>query len=226
MSFTTWQKAQGLAGAIPIRVAEDGALLLASPLGAMRLVAVDSMLFRDVVSGKLVSFRADDQGRITHGFLSFAPMMVLDKQSALKSPTFHRNLLGLVLVMFAGIVIAAVIRFFGRDSHGLPAADSIRLGRRLMVLVALSQLAFVAAIIGLASNLEVLLGDTPTRLKVALALPVIGLVLTLGALGVGVNQWRAAAGGLAVRIRHLGAVVLALAFFWSLNVWNLLGWRL
>ena len=225
MSYSTWQKALGLAGAMPIRAAEDGALVLASPFGAMRLVAVDSMLFRDVVNGNLVAFRADPDGRITHGFLSIAPMMVLEKQSAFAKPTLHRNLLGLVLVMFIGILIAAVIRFFGRDSHALPADDTVRLGRRLMVLVALSQVVFVVMVLVVASNQAVLTGDTPTRLKVTLAFPVIGLVLALGALVVGVNQWRVAAGGLAVRVRHLGAVGLALAYFWSLNVWNLLGWR-
>jgi hypothetical protein len=28
-----------------------------------------------------------------------------------------------------------------------------------------------------------------------------------------------------MRWRHTGAVLIALVFFWSLNVWNLLGWR-
>jgi hypothetical protein len=29
-----------------------------------------------------------------------------------------------------------------------------------------------------------------------------------------------------MRLRHTGAVVVALVFFWSLNTWNLLGWRM
>ncbi len=226
MSYTTYQKVTGLASPIPIRANADGSLEATTPFGAMRLVSVDSLLFRDAHSGTLVAFRADERGNITHGFLDAGPMMAMEKQSTLSSPSFHRNLLILAFVTFAGILIAAVVRFFGRHAPGRPAPDRpIVTGRRLMAGVALAQFAFVAALAAVVSDPAFVFKGESFGLKAGLALPVIGLLLTLGAAWAAVAQWRSAAGSPAARIRHLGAVLIALAFFWSLNTWNLLGWR-
>jgi len=225
-SYTTYQKVMNLFGAIPIRANEDGSLNATTPFGAMRLVSVDSLLFRDAHSGTLVAFRADEQGNITHGFLDAGPMMAMEKQSTLSSPGFHRNLLILAFVTFAGILIAVVVRFFGRNAPGRPAPDRpIATGRRLMAVVALAQFGFVAMVAAVAADPSFVFKGESFGLKAALALPVLGLVLTLGAAWVAVTQWRSAAGTMAARIRHVGAVLIALGFFWSLNTWNLLGWR-
>ena len=58
-----------------------------------------------------------------------------------------------------------------------------------------------------------------------LALPVVGAILTLGALVMTVRHWRSGAGTRWARIRYLTVVLVALLFVWSLNTWNLLGWR-
>ena len=41
-----------------------------------------------------------------------------------------------------------------------------------------------------------------------------------------VAQWRSGEGTIWMRLRHSGAVIVALLFFWSFNTWNLLGWRM
>jgi hypothetical protein len=40
-----------------------------------------------------------------------------------------------------------------------------------------------------------------------------------------VVQWREGSATRATRLRHTAAVIVALLFLWSLNTWNLLGWR-
>jgi CubicO group peptidase (beta-lactamase class C family) len=227
MNFSTYQKALGLASPLPVKANDDGSLLVETPFGALRLVSVDSLLFRDVNSGTLVAFRADERGNITHGFLASAPMMVLDKQSASQAPTLHRNILIAALVMFVAILIAAVLRFFGRHDPGRqPAAPDVRKGRRLMATVALLQVLFVLVLVSVVSTISGLFVETPLTLKLGLVLPVLGLILTLGAGWFAVAQWRSGAGTIWSRLRVTGAVVVALAFFWSLNTWNLLGWKL
>ena len=225
MNFSTFQKAMSLASPIPVRAKEDGALIMESPFGAMRLVAVDSLLFRDVNSGNLVAFRADDRGRITHGFFDAAPMMVLDKQTGLQKPTLHRNILIVALVMFAGIIIAAVIRFFSRRSLGTGVDSSVTGVRRLMIVVALLQLAFVAVVLKAASTMGIEFSGATTGLKIGLAFPVLGLVLTLVAAWLVITEWRKGEGSLGTRLRQSVTVLVALLFFWSLNTWNLLGWK-
>ena len=227
MSFTTYQKAFSMAGAIPIRADSDGSLLVETPFGGMRLVSVDSLLFRDVNSGSLVAFRADERGNITHGFLDAAPMMAMDKVGAANSPSVHRNILILGLVMFAGIILTAIIRFFIRNTPGRPSVPGpVASGRRALIWAGLLLVVFVGIMASLVSNPAALAGDTPTGLKVALLFPVLSLLLTLFAGWIAISQWRASAGTIWMRLRHSGAVLIALLFFWSMNTWNLLGWRM
>jgi len=227
MNFTTYQKAFSLAQPLQVVAADDGALVVDSPFGSMRFVQVDSLLFRDLTTDMLLSFRADDGGKVTHGFLGGLPMMVLDKQDGPAAPRLHHLILGLGLVVFVGIVVAAVLRFFRRRAGTEPTAPpTVATGRRVMVITALAQIVFALVLVSIGSNAEVLFAGAPTSLKVGLALPVLGLVLTLVGLWFAVSQWRSGQGTVWARLRHTGAVVVALAFFWSLNTWNLLGWKM
>ena len=224
MSYSTYQKVLGLAGPIVIAPDEDGALVTQTPFGPLRLISVDSMLFRDAVSGDLVAFRADDRGNITHGFLSMAPMMVLEKRSGLSSPRLHLALLGLGVLTFVGILISAVLRFFRRRTEPA-AAPTIASGRRVMALIALFQVGFLVVLgIVVSGFTKGLPSGAPTSLKIGLLFPVLGAILTAGALWIGITQWRRAEGTRAARIRHLAAVAVAAVFFLTLNAWNLLGW--
>ena len=227
MNFSTYQKALSLAGPMSLQAADDGALVVATPFGSMRFVQVDSLLFRDVTTETLLAFRTDNSGKVTHGFLASLPMMVLDKQSVTASPRLHQMILGVGLVMFAGILISALLRYFRRRAGTEPQAPgAIGAGRRVMLIAALAQLGFVLVLVKLASNVESLLAGPPLILKVGLVLPVIGLLLVLAGAWFAVVQWRTSQGSRGARLRHAAAVLIGLAFFWSLNTWNLLGWRM
>lgn len=226
-SYSTFQKFLGLVSAISVTPAEDGALVTIAPFGPLRLISVDSMLFRDAVSGDLVAFRADAKGNITHGFLSMAPMMVLEKQTGLFALRRSQILLGLGVVTFLGILISVVLRFFRRRSGTEPAAaPTIASGRRVMAIVALLQVIFLVVfglvLVGMSKGLP---SGAPTSLKIGLVFPVLGAILTAGALWIGITQWRKGEGTTGARVRHLGAVIIAALFFLTLNAWNLFGWR-
>lgn len=227
MSYSTYQKVATLFGSIPVKAMDDGSLLVESPLGSMRLVSVDSLLFRDVNNGSLVAFRADAQGNITHGFLAMLPMMVMEKMSPLSAPSLHRIILIGGLLLFLGIVVTTVVRFFLRKTPGRIAAPALVAGgRRSMTWAGLVLGVFVAMVVGIQSDPSTMTGDTPTSLKVALAFPVISCLLVIWAAWLAVAQWRASEGTIWMRLRHSGAVAIAVIFFWSLNMWNLLGWRM
>ena len=129
--------------------------------------------------------------------------------------------------MFAGIIISGLLRFFRRRAGTEPkAAPAVAAGRKVMVGTALAQIAFVLVLVTLGANIESLFMGAPTSLKVGLALPLVGLLLAVAGAWFAVVQWRSGQGSLWARLRHSGAVLVALAFFWSLNTWNLLGWRM
>jgi len=225
-SYTTFQKVFGLAGAVPVSVGDSGNLVIKAPGGVMRLVQVDTMLFRDVVGQELVAFRADRSGRITHAFLADEPMVALERHAWYQTPSLHVVVLGLGLVLFLGTVSAAPFRLLRRRVHLAPPPRAVRVGRRFLYWIALANLVFVVWMAVLASDFWALLTGPMTALKLALALPVLGAVLTLGAAGSAVIQWKNGVGTVGGRLRYTTAVVITLLFVWSLNYWNLLGWRM
>ena len=226
MSFTTYLKVASLVGSIPVAALPDGALQVATPFGAMRMVSVDSLLFRDVNSGTLLGFREDAEGNITHGFLDVVPMMAMDKVSPMQAPSLHRIIVIGGLLMFLAVIVTAVIRFFIRKTPGRPVVPpAVATGRRLLTWAGILLFLFIGAVALVASRPGAIFADTPLSLKMALALPVVSALLVLWAAWKAIEQWRAGDGTFWMRFRHTGAVVVALLFFWSLNTWNLLGWR-
>ena len=223
-SYTTWQKAMGLAGGIAIAANQDGSLLMNTPFGAMRLDPVDSLLYQDRISGHLVAFKTDASGQATHGFMDFVPMMTLERQGALQSSKLHQGVLILGLVVALGILIAAFVRWLNRRTLGT-GEPSVRTGRRLLAIAALLLLLFPIGLVALASNEGMLMNGPYTPLYALLALPVIAAILTLVAAWFGFKQWREGAGTLGGRVRYAGAIVMFALVLWSLNTWNLLGWR-
>ncbi|MCC6929713.1 MAG: serine hydrolase [Gemmatimonadaceae bacterium] len=227
MNFTTFVKVAALAGSVPVTPMPDGTLMVKTPFGVMRMAQVDSLLFRDLNSETRIAFRAEPSGKITHAFYDAAPMMVLDKYEGMSQPKVHLFILGGGLVMFLAIIITALVRFFIRNTPGRPRLEpSIVNGRRALVFAGLLLAVFMAILAKLVSDPEQLLGGSPKGLMVGLAFPVLALVLVLWGAWLMIQQWRNGDGTIWMRLRHSGAVAIALLFFWSLNTWNLLGWRM
>ena len=71
-----------------------------------------------------------------------------------------------------------------------------------------------------------ILFGVPLFIKVLLVLPVLAAVLTAGALVFTVLAWKDKYWGVAGRIYYTVVTLTAVAFIWSLNFLNLLGWRI
>lgn len=224
-SFTTFQRALGLAGAIRVSAADSGHLVLHSPLGDMRLTPVGPLLYRDELGDDLVSFKSDGSGRVTYGFLGIAPMMAMERVSWWQSPPLHWVVLGLAVLVFVATVLAALGRFVRRRIGEARPEDALP-GRWMLVTLALLNIVFLVAVIAVLGASGGLLEGPLTGLKIALTLPVLGALLAVGAAIVAVMHWRNRTGTRGARLRYSAAVVIALLFVWSLGQWNLLGWRM
>jgi hypothetical protein len=224
-SYTTFQKAIGLAGDIKIS-ADSGRLLMHSPLGDSRLLPVGPLLYREELGDALVSFQADSGGRVVRGFFGPAPMMTMERVPFSRSLPLHWIILGLGVLVFIGTALAAIGRLF-RRRFGEPRHEDVLPGRWVLVAASVLQIVFVIAIVVIASaSGGGLLNGPLTSLKLAFALPVIGTICVLGAVVFAVRQWRLGEGTRAARLRFSAATLVALFFTWSLLQWNLLGWRM
>jgi len=223
-SYTTFQAAIGLPRNLRFS-ADSGRLVMNSPLGATRLVPVGPLLYREELGNGLLAFKADNQGRVAHAFLGAAPMMAMERVSFTESAMLHWILLGLGVVVFVGILVAAVGRFV-RRRFGEARRDDPLPGRWLLVTVSLLELAFLGAVAAIVGASGGLLVGPLTSLKLALALPVIAALCAAGAAYFAARHWRTRAGTRAARLRYSGAVLVAILFTWSLAQWNLFGWYL
>jgi CubicO group peptidase (beta-lactamase class C family) len=224
-SYTTFQKAIGLAGDIRI-AADSGRLVMHSALGDSRLLPVGPLLYREELGDGLVSFQADSGGRIVRGFYGPAPMMTMERVPFSQSLALHWTILGLGILVFVGMVLAAIGRLF-RRWFGEARRGDVLPGRWLLVTASALEIAFVIAFgVILNASGEGFLNGPLTSIKFALALPVIGTICILGAVYFASRQWRLGAGTVAARLRFSTATFVALLFTWSLLQWNLLGWRM
>ena len=224
-SYTTFQKAIGLAGDIRIAATDSGKLVVHSALGDSRLVPVGPLLYRDELGGDLFAFQADSKGRIARGFMGEAPMMTMERVPFSQSVMLHWILLGLGVLVFVGVVLAAMGRFV-RRRFGEARLDDALPGRWLLVTLALLELVFLVSVIVIVGSGGGLLEGPLTGLKIALLLPVLATLCTLAAVYMAARHWRLRAGTTAARLRYSGAVAVALLFTWSLAQWNLLGWHM
>jgi CubicO group peptidase (beta-lactamase class C family) len=221
-SYTTFQKVVALAGAVRIS-ADSGRLVVHSPLGEARLVPVGPLLYREELGTTLLAFKSDNNGRIEHAFLGAAPMMAMERVPFTQSVVLHWIVLGLGVLVFIGVLLAAVGRFV-RRRFGEARRDDALPGRWLLVTASLLELVFLAAVGAIVGASGGLLVGPLTSLKVALALPIVAALCAAGAAYFAARQWRTRAGTRAARLRYSGAVLVAILFTWSLSQWNLFGW--
>lgn len=223
-SYTTFQRVDGLSGGVSVEPTGSGTLILSSTFGTHELVRVGPMLYRDALGESLFAFRGDGASPAAYAFMGDVPPMALERMPWFESPALHQSLLTVAILVFIGLVVAAARRAY-RKRRGTSLPCDPLPGRGWLLGAALCDLAFVIAFAALAADPTRLVTSPMTGLKVALALPVIGCAFAIAALFSAVRHWRTRAGTFGARLRYSGAIGVTLAFAWSLDIWNLLGWH-
>jgi CubicO group peptidase (beta-lactamase class C family) len=225
-SYTTLEKYMALVGpTVEVKNPGDGTLLLLTPYGDWRLVEEEPLYFRQVDGPFHILFREDDQGRITHIFTDFTPMMAFEKLKWYETLGFNMTLLLVCLLIFLSMLPVAVIRSLrNRRTSGdqNPAPRGARVAYWLIVGISVLNLLFVVG--NVLWGEQIAFGVTLIY-KVVLGLGVLSALLTVGALVYAVLAWKDGYWGVAFRTYYTLATIAAVAFIWFLNFWNLLGWR-
>jgi hypothetical protein len=133
-------------------------------------------------------------------------------------------------ILFLSVPLAAVVGRlvdrFRRTDRG-PAPAPSRIARLLLALIAALNLLGLADLLLVFDNayLAVARGDV-SSLYLPLLLWLSAAVLTMGALGFTALAWKNRYWGVMGRVHYALVTLAAVVFIWSLNFWNLLGWRM
>lgn len=217
--YTTYEKVSGLMMTNDVSATEDGLIFLSK-----QWVEVEPLVFHEVGGQQTLIFREDRQGRITHIFVF--PDMAYVKLAWYEATTFHYILVGVSMVIFLSVV-AWPIGALRNRLKGKKNAGELRSRQARWVAGGMSAL-YVLFLIGMVivlSDTQSLMYGVPPLLPFVLVLPLLAVVLTIGALGFTVLAWRNRYWDMIGRVHYTLVTLMSLAFIWFLNYWNLLGFR-
>lgn len=224
-SYTRLDRVFGLAGAgTRVIPTEDNKLLILDILfpGATYWVEVAPNVFRSESDDDFIRFVEDANGRITHLVTPFT-FIGSHRLSWYGAPSFHWMVLGLGLLCFV-VAIVSALRHWKADRAGDPGA---RRARRVAALLGALHVAFFAILIGgLAGGLDELIYSIPRSIYVALAFPLLAIPVTLLVAWAAVQSWRRGWWTRYGRVQYSVIALVSLAFLWSLNYWNLVGYKI
>ena len=223
-TYTTLEKLfNQLLTPVSIQAVDDGVLLVNSPYGMYRFIEVEPLLFQMEDDQELLTFRFDEQGQATHAFSNLDPTSAFEKLAWYESPLLHFPLLGVSYLFLLSELAAASIRFFRRKRNSQVETFQSRWARRLLLASVWLGVLFIPALIVFQGGY--LYGET-LALNLVLALPVLMLLPTVGAMLLAVPVWKNRWWSLGGRIHYSLVALAAVAYLWFLNFWNLLGWKI
>ena len=229
-SFTKYSKIFSLMMTAKISVTPMDTLFLSLPmgLGEKQWVEVEPDFFREVGGEQTLLFREDKRGRVTHAFLGQWPEVACVKLNWYQTSLFSYFLSGICLVLFLSAALgwpagALFRKICGRRNRG---NDAPRAPRWIASLMGASFVLFVLGFIGVIGDQAAFRYGTPPLLKIILAFPAIAAVLWVGVSIFTFIAWRKKYWTRCSRFHYTLILVSALVFFWFLNFWNLLGWKL
>ncbi|ELZ30230.1 penicillin-binding protein, beta-lactamase class c [Halosimplex carlsbadense 2-9-1] len=223
------------ADTVEVTVADDGALVTTGGSVTRRWVEIEPLVFERVDGSERLAFDTGADGEaIEYLHRGANPTTAYGRVEGVDRLSLHAaltvlSLVGLLSAVF-GWPTATAIGWFRSGDDADAAADTRRwtdrpatLARVVAAGAAVAVLAFpVAALIHLAATPFAVLSAPPPTFVALFALPILGLVGTLAALGFAVRAWTAGYWGRFGRLHYtLVAGSLAVAC-WLLWFWNLL----
>jgi CubicO group peptidase (beta-lactamase class C family) len=221
-THTTWLKLGGL----------TNTSVSATNQGTLRALDSDwvedsPLVFREQYGSRTMVFREDEQGDITHFFISSSPASAWERIPAAETPSFQLLILLLAVSSIFLTLLAPLFGWVVRRWYKVPARDLRRIPARARLSIRLAGTLFAGFLLLLlvtgftgAPHIE-----QPAMFGFTFLLPILAIVPTVASAWFAIGFWVKGKGRPAVRVFYSLAVVAFCLFIWQLNVWNLLGWN-
>jgi hypothetical protein len=224
--LTTPEKISKIQSVVNVQVVGDGELTVSGLTRQPNFVEVAPLVFEPVDAnlwGKFyrMTVRQDDRGNVTHLLFAFTG---LDRVPWYETPAFTVLLLGVCVLLFLSVLVAAPIWLFVRRARGgEPQPRSARPARWLQVALVVLLVLYVVGLSGFRDQTAVFQGAIPGR-RLTLLIPILMIALTIGAIVFTVLAWKRRYWRVSGRIHYTLVTVGAVALAWFFYNWNQLGW--
>lgn len=215
-SATTVEKVQALMEQEQVTLDEQGRL---NVFGSTPL-RIDRNLFQWSESGNYVAFGEDEDGSVNYLFVSRTALM---RVPWIETLPVQMGILGFSVITFITALLGWLVSIFKRQGRSYALSGFVSL-IYVGFLVGLGLL--LAPVFAGADPPWTLSFAPPTALLVLLALPLIGVVMTLSLAWQVVRSWKEKRFSWFVRIHNSLVLIASLTFLFFLNTWNLLGYLL
>lgn len=226
---STYEKIANLLMNVRLKAGEDGTLILKSPdgSGAIRLIEVSPLFFRQVNGQRFLVFFDDAKGRITHAYMD-ETFTVVKKLKWYEVPTFHYLVLIFCVLLFLTSALgwplgALKKRVCGQEPEGKKFPKLPRLVGGLM---SAFYLIFIIGTAGVLSNYMEIMFGVPPLLKTLSILTLIAVLLTVAMLLLLLLVWGRGYWTICSRIHYTLVFLAGCIFIWFLSYWHLFGFRL
>jgi len=226
--YTTIERVGELFNLVTVTASRDGVLLLRQGgYGPRRRIEVEPLVFSNVYDWKVLVFREDNRGRITHMFDGDAPQIAFVKLSWYETPTFHCILLGVCTLAFLSVLRHPARVFLGRRRGKVSAPRPVlpHLARWMAVGVsALNTTLVIVLFLQLGRSEEIVYG-VPGLAYAGLTAALASPVLMVGVVTLAFLSWQKRYWHFTTRLHYTLVALAGVAFVWQLWYFNLLGFH-
>jgi CubicO group peptidase (beta-lactamase class C family) len=223
-NYTRIEKALNLFGAVKV-VPTDRNTLIVSFGGiepSTQWVEVKPDVFRELDGDQMIAFAGDEGGKAQYIENPLGvPFIGAYRLKWYQNPTLHQIVLGFGFFCFL-VAIGSALRHWRADRD---AADGTRMARRVAALAGLFYLLFAIVLVIGASELENGFEWNGT-IKLALTLALVAIPFTLATLYFATRVWSAQPWTRWRRFQYYVIAIMGALVLWSLNFWNLIGYKL
>jgi len=225
-SYTTYEKVGGLFPFLNISTTKDGKLLARSK----QWIQVEPLVFQEVGGQDTLVFKENQEGNITHVFLSPMPHSACIKLQGIENPVYHYILLVVCLLLFLSTWRWPFVALYRKLCCHKDQKENRQgpIWARLLagIMSTLYILTIIGFIIVFSDEVGLLFGSAVPFLKIVLSIPLVALLLTFVTLFFAILAWVKKYWNPCQRLHYTLVTLASLAFTWFLNYWNLLGFKI
>ena len=220
-------KLASLAGQVNIHIEEDGTFETQMGGRAIRWIPVGELLFQEKGGEEQLSFRTDDQGNITHFFLSRLPIIAFERVPFIEQATFNVVLLVVSVLILCIALIGWPLGAWFRVRYEVRTVRVNLMPAASRWTAWFAVLGMVVFLIGFAQQAtalsETIVYGIPLSVEVWLKLPWFLLPLNLAVLWFALQLWGLGKARLSARIGYTLVFLAIAAIYVFLYLWKLMG---